>query len=162
MNRISNPRVARRVLWSLLTLATVAVMLLGSQVRAGLSANASVDVAEVWLRPTPPGAKVAAVYAQLHNAADRPLSVTAVRTDVADEAELHEMRTVDGVMRMRHLEEGVRLAPGASAALEPGGVHVMLFGLRQPLRAGERVLLHFTVSDGREVSVYAQVREPQT
>lgn len=142
--------------------AALAALMLLSRVQAGLEATATVQVQDAWARPTPPAAKVAAVYATLHNTADRPLSVTVVGSEVSDAAELHEMQTRDGVMRMRHLKDGLRLEPGQSAALEPGGTHVMLFGLRQPLREGERVLLHFKVSDGREIPVYAQVRESET
>ena len=159
MNILSNPRTLPRVRGAVLLAAAAAVLSLLSQVHAGLKANASIEVSEAWSRPTPPGAEVAAAYATLRNTSDATLTVTAVQSDAADSAELHEMDMRGGVMRMRHLKDGLRLEAGQSTALEPGGTHLMLFGLREPLRAGDRVLLHFKVSDGRDISVYAQVRD---
>jgi copper(I)-binding protein len=48
------------------------------------------------------------------------------------------MAVQDGVMRMRPLPRGIEIAPGMTAKLEPGGVHLMFFELKQPLRAGDR------------------------
>lgn len=158
MKIISNPRALRRVRCAAVLAAASACLLL-SQVHAGLKASSSIEVTEAWARATPPGAKVAAAYATLRNTSDAALTVSEVSSDSAESAELHEMDMRGGVMRMRHLKDGLRLEPGATASLEPGGMHLMLFGLREPLKAGERVLLHFKVSGGREISVYAQVRE---
>lgn len=149
----------RRLRDALLLLCALGALLLLNPVRAGLDAIASIEISQAWARPTPPGAKVAAVYAELRNTSDLPLSVTEISSEASRAAELHEMFERDGVLRMRRLKDGLRLDPGASARLEPGGAHAMLFDLHRPLRPGDRVLVHFGVSDGRQIPVYAEVRD---
>lgn len=128
-------------------------------VRAEVRAVATVRVTDAWVRSTPPGSTVGAAYATLHNESAQALLISSVSSDVSRSAELHEMSMRDGVMRMRHLDSGLSLKAGETVKLAPGGMHLMLFGLQQPLRAGDTVLLHFRISDGHEISVAAPVRE---
>jgi copper(I)-binding protein len=59
--------------------------------------------------------------------------------DIADKVQLHEMTTVNGVMKMRPLEEGVTIEPGKTIKLAPGGIHLMLFDLKGTLKQGDKV-----------------------
>jgi copper(I)-binding protein len=52
----------------------------------------------------------------------------------------------------------LRLAPGGSATLEPGGFHLMLMDPVHPLRAGDRVSIEFTLEDGRRFAVPFEAR----
>ena len=101
-------------------------------------------VTEARARPTPPGVSVSAVYFSITNAgssADRLLSVS---TPVAGKVELHESRSVNGVMEMREVTS-VECPAGATVKSTPGGLHVMLLGLTAPLAPGSdfNVSLHF-------------------
>ena len=65
-----------------------------------------------------------------------------------------------GVMKMRKLDF-LELPPGETVALEPGGNHVMLFDIRNPLKAGERIKLTLVIEQGGKkinVPVDADVR----
>ena len=91
---------------------------------------------------TPPNAVVAAAYMDIVSAqGDR---LTGASTPAAERVEIHESRLQDGVARMRPLQD-VELAPGRRFAFEPGGVHFMIIGLKQPLVADARIpfILHF-------------------
>ncbi len=118
------------------------------------------EVESAWVRQPPPGATVAAGYLRLHNPGDTTLRVSGVEVapSVARSAEIHGMEMRNGTMRMRHLVEGVELAPGASAELAPGGRHLMLFGILQSLQEGDRVGLTIRLEDGRKVTVAADVQ----
>ena len=101
-------------------------------------------IVEVRARATPPGISVGAIYFSVKNAgstADRLLSVS---TPVAGKVELHESRSVNGVMEMRQVTS-VECPAGATVKATPGGLHVMLLGLAAPLAAGSdfSVSLHF-------------------
>ncbi len=98
----------------------------------------ALSVAHPWSRVTPPTAKVGAGYLVITNAGDDDDRLLAVESDVAGRAELHEMRDVDGVMKMRPLPDGILLPAGESVALAPGGLHVMFVDLAAPLVEGER------------------------
>ena len=97
----------------------------------------SLTISPPWSRATPPGAKVAGGYMMITNAsgeADRLVSATA---DIAARVEIHEMAVVDGVMKMRPLDDGVEVPAGGMVELKPGSYHIMLMGLTGALKEGE-------------------------
>lgn len=61
---------------------------------------------------------------------------------------IHETVEEDGMARMRHAE--ISLKPGAAVELKPGGLHVMVMGLKTPLVQGCRYGFSMTWSDGSE------------
>ncbi len=73
---------------------------------------------------------------------------------------LHESRMEDGVMKMVHLPNGVEIPAHGSAELKPLGLHVMLMGLKQPLKAGESLPLTLVFEKQGEVAINAKV-EPR-
>lgn len=68
----------------------------------------------------------------------------AVDSPLAGKAELHNMNLDGGVMRMRALER-IELPAGKTVKLAPGGLHVMLFDIKQPLKEGDKVALTLTI-----------------
>ncbi len=114
---------------------------------AGLAAAASalaqghgpIRISDAWCPPTPPGAPTAAGYLTITNtgrAADR---LTGASSPLAAQVQLHSMTTQGGVMRMRQVTGGLEVASGQAVAIQPGGEqHLMLIGLKRPLRAGDR------------------------
>ena len=58
---------------------------------------------------------------------------------VSDRVEVHEMATVEGVMKMRPVKDGLEIKPGQSVELKPGGLHLMMLDLKQQLQQGQRV-----------------------
>lgn len=113
---------------------------------------------DVWSRPSagPNGV----VYMRLLNAGDAPDRLTGARSDVADSVEIHENRMEGNVMRMRPVPEGIPLPAGAAVELQPGGLHLMLIGLKRALKPGDRVqvILQFEISG--PLPVDSEVREP--
>jgi copper(I)-binding protein len=98
----------------------------------------SMHIEHPWSRATPKGASVGAGYLIIENRgaiADRLISVSSA---ISERGEIHEMAVTDGVMRMRPLAKGVEIAPGMTAKIEPGGLHIMFPGLKRPLEKGER------------------------
>jgi copper(I)-binding protein len=68
------------------------------------------------------------------------------------------MEHVEGIMKMRRIDS-VTIAAGASLALQSGATHLMLMGLRRPLRSGDAVELRLQFADGTERLVQAPVRK---
>lgn len=124
-------------------------------VQAGDAAPLAVERA--WIRSAPPTAPVMAGYATLRNGSAATLSLEQLRSTAFGAVELHEMREVDGVMRMRPLQ--LTLAPGARIELAPGGTHLMLMRPRAPLAPGARVTIEFCYGDGTVQPVEFEVRE---
>jgi periplasmic copper chaperone A len=111
---------------------------------------------DAWIRATP-GTVVAAAYLTLHNQGSSPVTVTGVQSPMAESAMIHETRVQGGQSQMRPHEQIV-VAPGATVKLQPGGLHVMLQGLKQPLAVGESVPLIITLAGGETLQVSAAVR----
>jgi copper(I)-binding protein len=136
-----------------LLLALLGAMLLAPAVHAQ-----SVTVADPWARATLPGQTVAGVYMTLLSAT--PARIVGVSSPAARAAEVHHMSHEGGTMRMRKVET-LALPAGKSVVLAPGGYHIMLVDVREPLQAGARVKLTLTVEqDGKRhvVPVEAHVR----
>jgi copper(I)-binding protein len=96
-------------------------------------AAASVVVDNAWARATPPGSTVGVVYAQLRS--DVADEVVSLSSPVAERAEIHASINDGGMMKMRMLD-ALALPAGTTVTLQPAGTHIMLTGLRGPLRPG--------------------------
>jgi len=74
--------------------------------------------------------------------------------------QIHESRIESGMMMMRELREGLPLPAGETVALEPGGNHLMLLGVKEPLVAGDTVTLTLTFESSPPLELTATVRQP--
>ncbi len=132
----------------------VAALLFAACASAGeVSAN------DAWVRAPAPGQDNAAAY--LHVTVRENARLVAVTSTIAGHVEIHAMKHENGMMMMR--EVGSLALPAKQAvALSPGGAHLMLIGLKRPIRAGDSVLLKLTVefSEKRRkiVEIRAEVR----
>ena len=108
-----------------------------------------------YARATAPGQPSGGAFLRLDNRgpADRLL---AVQSDVASSTELHEMKMEGDVMRMRQVE-AIDVPRNQSVALQPGGLHIMLMGLKAPLKEGERFPLTLRFQNAGEVKVEVHV-----
>jgi copper(I)-binding protein len=113
-------------------------------------------VQNAWMRQVP-GADTAAVYLVLRNTSVQPVIVIGVRSPAATSVMIHETSTVGSQSRMR-MHEKLVIAPGQSMAFEPGGMHVMLSGMKKSLLIGQTVPLIFLLANGGQVNVAAVVR----
>jgi periplasmic copper chaperone A len=131
----------RRLVMALfLALAAAAVLALPSIPTFAHSYKlGALDIGHPWTRVTPKGAKVAGGYLKVTNNGDKPERLVGGSAEIAGRFEIHEMRTVDGVMRMRPLPKGVEIKPGETLELKPGSYHLMFMDLKRPLKEGERV-----------------------
>ena len=113
-------------------LLTGAALLCAAQAWAGEAA-----VTGAWARATPPGQDSAAVSLRISVHQDARL--VAVSSPAADRVEIHIMKHENGMMMMRQVDD-LALPANREVALGSGS-HLMLVGLKQPLKAGERISL---------------------
>ncbi len=121
---------------------------------AQAQSSGGITVSSVWARATPGGAKTGAVYLTVENKGAAEDKLVGASTPVADKAQLHSMTMDNGVMKMRPLA-ALAVAPGGTATLEPGGNHMMLMGLHEPLKQGDSfpLTLEFEKAGTVEVQV---------
>ncbi|MDZ7685130.1 MAG: copper chaperone PCu(A)C [Gammaproteobacteria bacterium] len=102
------------------------------------------------------GARTAAVYGTLVNKGDEAATVSNFRVERASRAHLHSTISEDGMMKMRPADDLV-IAPGEAVRLEPGGMHIMLMGLAEPLEEGSSFLITVSKSTGDESTAVVEV-----
>lgn len=116
-------------------------------------------VAHPWSRPLPAVAVTGAAYFTLNNRGSDNDRLIAAASPVAKRVEIHEHSMRDGVMSMRQVS-GADVIPGRSTVFEPGGLHVMLMGLREPLSEGKSFPLTLTFERAGSVVVTVIVEKP--
>jgi periplasmic copper chaperone A len=84
------------------------------------------------------GSGTGALFFTVSNGGATADRLVAAKASVAKLVEIHEMATVGNVMTMAPLADGLEIPAGGSVELKPGGYHVMMFGLRQDLNAGDQ------------------------
>lgn len=123
---------------------------------AGAAPPPEIRVEDAWARPSPYAGAPSAVFATVRNTGDRPDRLLGADSDAADAAELHRSTLEDGIMRMRPVQ-AAEVPAGGELRLEPGGYHIMLLGVREPLAPGDTVALTFRFEHAGAVEVRAPV-----
>ena len=113
----------------------------------------NIKLGNAWARPTA-GQAPGAVYVSIANDGPGEDRLTGAFTDHAAMAMVHQNELVNGVARMRMAGE-IRIPAGDQIDMVPGGTHVMLEGLRAPLKAGDEfeLVLTFKQAGDRKVAV---------
>ena len=112
---------------------------------AGLPAWAQVTVQEPWVRGTVAQQKGTGMFARITSA--QPARIVSASSPAAGVVEIHEMTMQGDVMRMRAIP-GLDLPAGKTVELKPGGLHIMLIDLKQPLEPGKTVPVTLVVESG--------------
>jgi hypothetical protein len=122
-----------------------------------------IEITHPFATPSLPGTTNGAAYfSTLENTGARPDKLVRAATPVAARVELHTMSVdAQGVMRMREVE-AIALAPKASISMRPGtGFHLMLIGLKQPLKEGETFPMSLQFEHAGPVEVKVVVQAPR-
>lgn len=130
----------------------------GCDGRVANGAPARVEATGALCRPTIAGRDRTGCYLTL--TASQNDRLKAVSSPVAGQGQIHEMAMTGNVMSMRELPDGLPLPAGEAVSLRPGGNHLMLIDLRQPLPAGTSVLLTLTFEHAEPLTVRARVEQP--
>jgi hypothetical protein len=146
-------RIARMTLFGGMLGSLLAVPARADDVRAG-----DLVISQGWSRATPGGAKVGGGYVTIENKGSAPDRLIAVSGDVAGKIEIHEMAVKNGVMTMRPLENGLAIAPGKTVKFAPGGLHLMMIDLKNPLKQGDKVAVTLEFEKAGKVTASLDVQ----
>ena len=125
----------------------------------GIADNITIN--DPYVRAVPPMVKTSAAFMQIQNGDKVERLVVDAATPAAGAVELHMHTNDDGVMRMRRIPH-IHLPPGETVALQPGGLHIMLFDLEAPLEPGDELPVTLTFEDGSTKRILAIVRTVQS
>ena len=122
-------------------------------------ALAGIVVDNAWVRPTPPGAKLAAGYMTIRNNSGTPDRLVGASTSAAEEVETHVTLKDGDVMRMRKVE-GYEIPGNGSFQLRPGGPHLMFVNIKARYREGEKLPVTLKFERVGEMKVEFRVGRP--
>ncbi|MGP9536588.1 copper chaperone PCu(A)C [Brachybacterium sp. AOP43-C2-M15] len=127
----------------------------GAEARAD---GGGLTVTDPWIKAAASG--MSAAFGTVTNGTDQDLVLVAATTPVSPAVELHETASDgSGGMSMREKEGGFALPAGEELVLEPGGNHLMLMDLAEPLLPGDEVELTLEFEDGTEHPFTATVKD---
>jgi periplasmic copper chaperone A len=125
----------------------VAGVLINGPARANEIAAGNLVLTQGRIRATPGHARVGDAYLTIENKGTAPDRLIGASADFADKVQLREKAMNGDVMSMRPVEKGVVIEPGKA------DLHLMLLGLKRPLRQGEKVAITLEFERGEEVGV---------
>jgi periplasmic copper chaperone A len=132
---------------------TLALLILASS----LGVQAQTQVKDAWVRGTVAQQGATGLFAQITSSSGGRLVSAA--SPLAGTVEIHEMSMDGSVMKMRAVAS-IELPAGRMVKLEPGGYHIMLMGLKQPLKAGDKVPVTLVVEGAANKRETIQIEAP--
>ena len=142
---------------------TIIAALIPIVIFAGFSAPSQADsqeilVDDVWARASIGISRPGAAYLTIRNTGGKAVTLVGIETQIADRAEVHRTETdANGVSSMAYVGD-LSIAPGREVELKPGGLHIMLMGLKEPMLEGSRIKLELIFDDGGRIPVAVSVR----
>lgn len=122
-------------------------------------ADSPIKVEDPYVRLVPTGTPNTGAFMVIKNSGNADRKVLKAESPVSKVVELHNHINDNGVMKMRPVKE-IDVKAGGEAVLKPGSYHIMLIGLKQPLKEGDQVPLTLKFDDGTALKVEAPVQRP--
>jgi len=113
----------------------------------------TLEIGHPWARATPPTAPTGGGYLSVKNTGTEPDRLISISSPAAQTVQVHEMKMEGNVMRMRELDGPLEIKPGETVTLAPGGMHLMMMGLKEPLKQGEKVPLTLVFEKAGSIDV---------
>lgn len=137
--------------------ALILGLLCSAVVFAGTAADA-ITVSNPYVPALPPGQPNTLAYMGLTNSSDQDIELVAAEGTVSKVVELHTHVMQDGMLNMIKIDK-IDLPAGNTVMLEPNGLHIMLIGLNNDLKDGDKVALTLVFNDGSKKAVEVPVRK---
>jgi len=119
-----------------------------------LAAERTITLDRPWSPATPNGAATAAAYMEIENHGRSDDRLLGGSSPIAGKIEIHEMSMAGGIMSMRAVDKGLPIPAGKSVSLEPqANYHLMLSGLKEPLKNGSQISLTLNFANAGTVHV---------
>jgi copper(I)-binding protein len=143
---------------SILALAAFAALTIPAAATAHDYKAGELAIAHPYARATVPNQPTGAAYMTIENTGRNADKLIGASSPVAKSVQIHSMSMQGDVMKMREVSD-IELKPSTKTELKPGdGYHLMLIGLKQPLKPGDKfpITLNFEKAGKTEVSVWVE------
>src|SRR5262245_38605441 len=119
----------------------------------------AIDIGHPWSRPTPKDANVAGGYLTITNKGKTADRLIGGSSPAADQIEVHEVVDVDGMAKTRPVANGIEIKPGKTVELKPGALRIVLLGLKEPFKVGQKIKGTLTFEKAGSVDIIYNVEE---
>lgn len=121
--------------------------------------QAAASVSGAYVAAQPPTAADTAAFFVLKNTGKKPLVLTGGSSLGAGSAMLMRFVKLSNGQTAMKMVDSFSVAPGQSLTLTPGGNHLMLMGLKKPLKVGESLDLKLHFADGSMLNLMAPIKK---
>ncbi len=129
----------------------------GDMIQTKNASSGDMVVLTPWSRASAGRARNGVAYFTVSNKGGQADRLIGAKTLIAKKTQLHGHSVSNGIMRMREIKGGLKIAPGATITFAPRGRHVMLMGLAAPLKAGGNFFLTLMFERAGPVTVSVAV-----
>ncbi len=120
-------------------------------------AQAQIEIKDAWVRETPPGSSVTALYMSIGNSGNEDDTLKGVSVGVSKSAEIHVTSVDSGGVATMEMMKSVDVPARKSVLFEPGGMHIMLIDLAEPLKSGDIVEIDLQFEKAGRIKAHAEV-----
>jgi len=113
---------------------------------------------DAWAREVPPGSSVSAAYMTIHNKGNDD-QLIAISSDVSENAELHTSKVDDSGVATMEMIHVLDIPSGKTVEFNPGGMHIMLIGLKESLVGKESINLKLEFSGAGDIQIEVPVKK---
>ncbi len=121
--------------------------------------ESSLIVEDAWIAQAPPVSKVMVAYMNLKNPGTERIEIVGAQSEIFSNIEFHETIHENGIASMVY-HETLSIPANSNVQLKSGGLHLMLFNPKRPLKAGDQVTIKFNTGDGQTKTIPVNVLKP--
>lgn len=126
-----------------------------SNVSAHGSPN-KVTITDGYIKASIPGSDITASYMTINNDSDKVITLQKVTSSISDRIEIHEHTMVNDMMRMRQVDN-ITIDANSHVLLQPSGLHLMIFSLKQQLKESSTVTFTLHFSNDTKINIQLPV-----
>ena len=134
---------------------TTILLLCFSKITLADAGEQHLKITDLVIRATTSQAGATAAYVTIHNHGNSDERLIGINAEFAKKSEIHEMKLVGDVMKMRPLADGIIIPAGGMATLQKGGNHLMFMGLKEPISLGGDYQITFQFETAGTITLQA-------
>jgi len=121
--------------------------------------NSTILIEQAYVRATIPGTSISSSYMEIENKGKNTVTLLSVSSDVSPRIEIHQHTMLDGMMRMRKVDS-IDIKPNERVKLQPSGLHLMIFDVKNPLKEQDDIELVLNFSNNKSIAMQVPVYSP--
>lgn len=125
----------------------------------GLEQKQMISIEHAYIRSSIPGTTITSSYMIIENKGEKTVTLVGANSKISPRIEIHQHSMSDGMMRMRQLDS-IEIKAKQRIVLQPSGLHLMIFGVKKPLKAQQRIELTLNFSNNLPVTIQVPVYSP--